>query len=444
MKNIYTLIILTSLSVVNGFSQNPGYTTYYASIPTTTVTNANLGHASTFVIDNNNNKWIGFNYGNVNSFQLLKYNGTQWDTFPAFNALSPTNKVYALAVDASNNLWIGSNRGLTKYDGTTFTTYNTTNSLIKSDTIISLACNGGNVYAGSYKGLSVFNGTSFTNYNRATNGMKSDTVYCITAESASAVWLGNRFGMDKFNGSTFTFSYVAAGNVADMVNCIYLDSVNNKWIGTNAHGAIKYDNTNFYTMQQLYPNPNTLQDLIGAGYWPITVKDICKGFHGGVFFGMKVNPIGVNCKASNGSGIEITSTHLYPCLGFSPGVSMPTYLGDIMQYDLISNKIFFVNNGMNPVLYSFDPSLYVPNPDDVSTSNSAFLDINNVNALITNNSSQHWDNRAYGAKYFVPKQNNTSPLFGSAMWIGGYSNNNLHMAAETYRQNGDDFWPGPL
>ncbi len=47
-------------------------------------------------------------------------------------------------------------------------------------------------------------------------------------------------------------------------------------------------------------------------------------------------------------------------------------------------------------------------------------------------------------KYFDNKQNNTSPLFASSIWIGGYNNSTIHMAAMTYRQNGMDFWPGPL
>ncbi len=444
MKNIYLLIIM-SLIALNALSQSTGITNYPTTIATTTISTLNLQKPSAFVIDNANNKWIGFNVGTIHSFQLLRYNGTQWDTFPAFNAISPTNKVNALAVDAANNLWIGSNMGLTMYNGTSFTTYNTTNSTIKSDTVISLACGSGNVYAGTYKGLSVYNGTSFTNYNHATNGMKSDTVFCITTESASAIWLGNKYGIDKFNGSNFTFNYVAAGNIADTVNCIYLDASNNKWIGTSYHGLIKYDNTNFYSMQQLYPNAQ--QDFIGVGDWPVTVKSICKGFHGGIFFGMETNA--PNCRPNSiGASIELTVGQIYQYPGFSPEPLSPTGLAyAIIQHDLVSNVIFFVNhaNGLSlDVLYSYNSSLYSPLSEDISKSNSAFLDINNVNALITDNSNQHWDDLTSVTKYFAPKQNNTSPLFTSAMWIGGYASGSLHTAAMTYRQNGYDFWPGPI
>ncbi|HXD94580.1 MAG TPA: two-component regulator propeller domain-containing protein, partial [Bacteroidia bacterium] len=243
MKKLYLLLFFTGLLNPNIFSQTPGVTNYLVTIPGTTVTVTNVNKRSAFVIDNTGNKWIGLNFGNANSFQLMRYNGTQWDTFPAFNALSATNKVNALAVDASNNLWIGSNMGLTMYNGTSFTTYNTTNSGLISDTIISLACGNSNIYVGSGRGLSVYNGTSFTNYTMA-SGMNSNWVNCITVENANTIWLGNQNGLEKFNGSNFTFTYVTTNNTADVVNCIYIDAQGNKWIGTNANGIIKYDNSN--------------------------------------------------------------------------------------------------------------------------------------------------------------------------------------------------------
>jgi|GEM_PF-367413 hypothetical protein len=449
MKKFYTLLFFTSLVNLNIFSQTSGPTVYPVTIQSTTVSVLNIRQASAFVIDNNSTKWIGFNSGNVNSFQLIRYNGTQWDTFPAFNALSATNKVNALAVDANNNLWIGSNMGLTMYNGTSFTTLNTTNSGLVSDTIISLACGNGNIYAGSHRGLSVFNGSSFTNYTTA-NGMNSNVINCITVENANAIWLGNQNGLEKFDGSNFTFSYVTANNTADVVNCIYIDAQNNKWLGTNAHGAIKYDNSSFYSMQQLYPYSVT-HEMVGVGYWPPVVKTICTGPNGGAMFcSSTVNgPAGSAKPSLIGRSYEIVNTQLYTYASIAPA-SVYSSFYPIMQHDVGSNKIFWTNfapSANRIFLYSYFPVPYSQNggvPFDETTSNSAFLDINNVSALITDNSNQHWDDEVSVTKYFVPKQNNSSPLFTSAMWIGGYTNGQIRTAAMTYRQNGFDFWPGPL
>ena len=445
MKRLYTLALIAAIANTNLFGQGPPGIEYYAvSMSSTTVNTPNVVYCSAFIIDNAGNKWIGFNSGTTSSFQLIKYTGAEWDTFPAFNALSATNKVYTLAVDAMNTLWIGSNAGLTKYNGTTFTTYNTTNSNLVSDTIISLACISGKVYAGTRKGLAVFNGTTFSNYNHANNGMKSDTVICITAENGAAIWLGNAFGLEKFNGSSFAFNNVAPANIADTVNCIYVDAQGNKWLGTSAHGVIKYDNTNFYSMQQLYPN-STTQDFIGYGSWPTLVKSICKGPNGGVFFGTINTITKSGTYYSTDGSFEITNTQVYYYSNINTGATSSPLYYYTMQHDVGSDKIFFATMQQRSLYFfaSFDATKY-SDILDVSSTNSAFLDINHVNALITDNSSMHWDNTSGLTKYYTPKQNNTSPLHASAMWIGGFVNKNLRVAAMTYRQNGYDFWPGPV
>ncbi len=78
------------------------------------------------------------------------------------------------------------------------------------------------------------------------------------------------------------------------------------------------------------------------------------------------------------------------------------------------------------------------------------LDINNVRAKILNGGDMWWD--IFGSTnsaYMIPKlpsgQVGPSSQFASSLWIGGYdSGGNLKTAAQTYRQSGNDFWPGPL
>lgn len=48
------------------------------------------------------------------------------------------------------------------------------------------------------------------------------------------------------------------------------------------------------------------------------------------------------------------------------------------------------------------------------------------------------------AKTIIPLNSNSIPVVAGALWVGGYRQGALKMAAQTYRQNGTDFWPGPL
>ncbi len=72
------------------------------------------------------------------------------------------------------------------------------------------------------------------------------------------------------------------------------------------------------------------------------------------------------------------------------------------------------------------------------------LDINNVRATIHNGGDMWWD-LSSNAEYFVPADGNVSSMFASAVWVGGIDpGGQLKLAAQTYRQSGVDFWPGPL
>ncbi|HLG35635.1 MAG TPA: T9SS type A sorting domain-containing protein, partial [Bacteroidia bacterium] len=72
-------------------------------------------------------------------------------------------------------------------------------------------------------------------------------------------------------------------------------------------------------------------------------------------------------------------------------------------------------------------------------------DIANVRARIMNGGDMWWDAVTQtGPKYEVPIGSGKHSLFSGAIWIGGLdASNQLHVAAQTYRQSGTDFWPGP-
>ena len=87
-------------------------------------------------------------------------------------------------------------------------------------------------------------------------------------------------------------------------------------------------------------------------------------------------------------------------------------------------------------------------------SNSVFaqdydsVDVNDINALIGSHGNNFWDGE-HDAHYFVPQfpgaYYHPSTLLATGLWIGGIDDGgDLHVAAQTYRQSGGDFWPGPI
>ncbi|MEI8279041.1 MAG: T9SS type A sorting domain-containing protein [Bacteroidota bacterium] len=73
------------------------------------------------------------------------------------------------------------------------------------------------------------------------------------------------------------------------------------------------------------------------------------------------------------------------------------------------------------------------------------LDINNVRARLMTGGDMWWNIGTSLAAYEVPKGGGASSLFAGSCWIGGYdAQGQLKVAAQTYRQDGNDYWPGPL
>ena len=80
------------------------------------------------------------------------------------------------------------------------------------------------------------------------------------------------------------------------------------------------------------------------------------------------------------------------------------------------------------------------------------LDLNNIKALVTPWGNHFWEgagvhpwNSDYPAFYEFPKGSGKETIYNSTFWIGGVDQNGeLRLSAERYRQDGIDYWPGPL
>ena len=98
----------------------------------------------------------------------------------------------------------------------------------------------------------------------------------------------------------------------------------------------------------------------------------------------------------------------------------------------------------------------VPNPNDSDTNNYRIiaagclaataqteLNVNNVRTTILAGGDMWWD--LDNGKYEIPNGGGKHSMFAGALWIGGLDDQgNLKVAGMTYRQDGNDFWPGPL
>jgi len=80
----------------------------------------------------------------------------------------------------------------------------------------------------------------------------------------------------------------------------------------------------------------------------------------------------------------------------------------------------------------------------LAASTSTMIELNNVRALIHTGGDMWWDLQG-NPSYEVPKGSGKHALFAGSIWIGGTDvNGQLRVAAQKFRQRGNDYWPGPL
>jgi len=435
MRKLLLLLLLVSAKLV--ISQN-GFTTYSTVLPAGTAPSSQ----NCIYVDNAGKVWIGYTSGPTGAVAIAVYNPTTtaWTFYNKTNTPAlPVNSVRCFKEDNLGNMWIGTSLGLVKFDGANFYTYTTGNGL-PANFINCLEWDNNMLYIGTIGGgLSRFDGSIFTNYNISNTLFPLGSIGSIKAESTNKLWMVYSNNLVEFSiNSTFTsssYSLSIATPTSNTFNDIYIDASGNKWL-ESIEGPTKFNTSGFSYFKNMFPDaPN---GFINSG-------KIVKG-------------------PNNGALVCGTYDSQFPFLAeFLPNNKIEYYTP---PSNLKPNRFFcskggkiFLTTAVSSTITSFiefDKANYSSvkafgqNPIGVTNNNYKYLDINRVKALVMNRGDMFWDIALSGnASYFVPTPQalpyGPSSEFASALWIGGLdASNQLHIAAQTYRQSGNDFWPGPL
>ncbi len=195
-----------------------------------------LDNITSSLLDASGNLWFGTWGGGIS-----KFDGISFTNFNTAHGLS-NNLVHCLAQDRDGNIWIGTDGdGVSIYDGYAFT-HITTSQGLPNDIVYGLTADSkGNMWiATGGGGASKYDGTSFFNYNME-NGLPSNSIIKIAEDKKGQIWFatGNN-GVSRYNGSSFTHFTTEEGLADNAVNCITMDSSGNIWFGTRGGGVSKY------------------------------------------------------------------------------------------------------------------------------------------------------------------------------------------------------------
>jgi ligand-binding sensor domain-containing protein len=191
------------------------------------------------------------------------------------NAYLSSNNGRALALNQNGIVWIGTDMGITLFDGVRFSWFKAATSGLISDDVRSLFCDsGGDIWVGTSAGVSRYDhgSGSWASY---TTGLASLIVTAIGEDLSGNIWLGHDgAGLTRLRpGGTDVYDTSGGMSNGD-VRGIAFDSTGDGWFAT-AGGLHRYDGAVFsvYTTSNSGIPGNDVREVLvdGAdGVWTAT------------------------------------------------------------------------------------------------------------------------------------------------------------------------------
>ena len=221
--------------------------------------------------DGKGHLWVGVGPG------MTRYDGTHFTTFGA-SAGFAMGSVSCFGVDRHGNMWIGTNDdGVVRFDGSTFTSFTTEDGLVHNDVQSIVEDRRGHLWFGTGGGASRYDGAEFTTFTTE-HGLIDNRIRTILEDREGNLWFGTGWwgtegsGVSRYDGQQFTNFTVKDGLADNHVQAMASDRHGNVWLGTQG-GVSRYDGhrfTNFTTEDGLVHN---------------TVRAVLEDRHGHLWFG---------------------------------------------------------------------------------------------------------------------------------------------------------------
>lgn len=212
-------------------------------------------------VDKDGTIWFSSNAGGV-----YHYDGKAFKNYTKKNGLS-SNRVFSIVPDRKNNLWFGTQRGLTKYDRKQFKhiplpyrdTSNAWYPVLSPNAVHSLATDEkDNLWIGTAGGGAYFyDGKNFKSYLTEIGRKQEDSLYhnwipFIRKDKDGNLWFASMThgGVNCFDGKAFTQFSKKDGLSDNQVRTIFCDKSGKIWIGFNGNrnsGLTVYDGRKFKT-----------------------------------------------------------------------------------------------------------------------------------------------------------------------------------------------------
>ena len=234
-------------------------------------------------VDVDDNIWFGTSVG----FQKYDPSTPDWTNFDIANYPDMVSNSIKQINSTLNAIWIGSDYGINMWNEPVLTTYNSTNGLASNQVkSIDVKDNSpDDIWIGTNQGVSHFDGSSWISYS--TPDLHWSGVNATAFDSNGDKWFASPLGgITHFDGTTFTSYDTSNGLLSQFVTALLIDDQDNKWVGTSSGmSVLDATNTTFtqHTRMYIMPPPDTLNPVV----------DIAMDSHGRIWTAIYVGYLAV-------------------------------------------------------------------------------------------------------------------------------------------------------
>ncbi len=172
--------------------------------------------------------WIGTEEG------LSRFDGLRFANFDKRSSGLSNNAVLSLLFDHRKDLWIGTNGGgLVRLQNNRFSRYTTDNGLPNNSVRALYEDKKGSLWIGTDGGgLVRLSKGAFRIFTKA-DGLPDNSIFSISGDDSGDVWVGTHAGLSRFHAGEFVAFHAGKALGSDYVRVVQAGKDGTVWVGTN-------------------------------------------------------------------------------------------------------------------------------------------------------------------------------------------------------------------
>lgn len=331
----------------------------------------------------------------------------------------PSNTVSCVYQDHEGWIWLGTNRGISKFDGHDFHTYLPNNPFTSENSFL-INCiyedSSSRLWIGTEDaGLAQYDRFrdefSYFRNDSGSNCLSSNLVHSIAVDSSGILWIGTDNGLNRFDPESKEFQWIhqtesePTSIARKNIEKVFIDSNGTIWLGTE-NGLVTYDPASG-NVNHIPLNVKIRLDMNA----PYSILDITEGRSGNILIGTYSSGLFIIDK---GSG---KIKNIVPDLNYNRSYTIRAVYEDLNNYTWLGTRggIYILDQSYNLL------SHYITQENDQNS--LSHISVNNIfedntgNIWISTRNGLNYVNQAKQAfKYYGFKSNDNRYLNNSEIY----------------------------